>query len=429
VLLILTDDQGSVDVGAYGSDDLHTPNMDRLAREGLKFTQFYAGAPVCSPSRAALLTGRSPNSVGVGGNGRPMDVDVATMADVFLANGYRTGHVGKWHLGSDPTRFGFQRWFGHLSGCIDNYSHDYHWGGPNTHDLYKDGRETWMRGEFVQDLYANEANDFIRSSANASQPFFLYFAVNAPHYPYQGDPELLRGYEARGVRAPRSVYGAFLSTTDRTIGRLLHTLDELGLSHNTIVAFQSDNGHSVERAAHGGGGSAGPYRGAKFSLFEGGIRVPAMLRWPGHIAANASRAHIATTMDWLPTLADMTGIQARIPALAGKSLVPLIRDSLSPSPHAGSPLMWDSEGAWAVRKGPWKLHYHPQDPTQPNAYLEEFFLVNLEEDIGENNNVAEDNVDLVKGLKDIYRGWAASGFNQPSIDMTTYNDGLSEPYG
>ncbi|MCX5769036.1 MAG: sulfatase-like hydrolase/transferase, partial [Candidatus Hydrogenedentes bacterium] len=183
--------------------------------------------------------------------------------------GYATAHIGKWHLGfaaeSTPNAQGFDYSFGHMGGCIDNYSHFFYWAGPNRHDLYRNGQEIQMPGRFFPDLMVEEAGRFIES--HKSDPFLLYFPMNTPHYPYQGDPKWLEAYRNKGVPYPRDLYGAFVSTLDERIGRLLARVDELGLTRDTIVVFQADNGYSVEERAHFGGGSAGPYRGSKFSLF------------------------------------------------------------------------------------------------------------------------------------------------------------------
>ena len=315
VLLIFSDDQGSIDVNCYGAKDLITPNLDGLARRGVRFTQFYAAAPVCSPSRAGLMTGRVPQRAGVPGNVSSahghagMPAEQVTIAEMMKAAGYATGHVGKWHLGytkeTMPNGQGFDQSFGHMGGCIDNYSHFFYWNGPNRHDLWQNGKEIWRDGEFFPDLMVNECNRFLE--ANREKPFFLYWAINVPHYPLQGTAEWRKRYES--LPDPRRKYAAFVSTLDEKVGEVLKTLDRLGLRENTIVIFQSDHGHSTEERTFGGGGNAGPYRGAKFSLFEGGIRVPAMISWPGRLPENEVRGQLGTGCDWFPTIADLCGIE------------------------------------------------------------------------------------------------------------------------
>ncbi|MEE2937896.1 MAG: sulfatase-like hydrolase/transferase, partial [Planctomycetota bacterium] len=194
VVVIYSDDQGSLDLNCYGSSDLVTPNLDQLAEQGIRFTQMYSPSAICSASRAGLMTGRFPARAGVPGNvssmkGQPgMPPDEVTMADLLGSAGYRTGHVGKWHLGYTPESMpggqGFQSTFGHMGGCIDNYSHFFYWNGPNRHDLWRDGEEIFMDGQYFLDLMVAEANRFV--STKSEQPFFLYWAINAPHYPMQG---------------------------------------------------------------------------------------------------------------------------------------------------------------------------------------------------------------------------------------------------
>ncbi len=419
VVLIYTDDQGSIDTGVYGAKDIQTPNIDSLAESGVRFTQFYAPSPICSPSRAGLLTGKYPLHAGVPGNcsgtyGDPcLSGNQVTIADVFKNAGYATAHIGKWHLGFSkdtmPNAQGFDYSFGHMGGCIDNYSHFFYWSGPNRHDLYKNGEEVWREGHFFQDLMVEEASQFI--DAKSQQPFFLYFAINAPHYPYQGSEKWLAYYKEKGVPYPRNLYAAFVSTLDEKIGNLLKRIDELGLRDNTIVVFQSDQGHSVEERAHFGGGSAGDFRGAKFSLFEGGIRVPAIIRWPGHIPAGETRNQIGHGCDWFPTLAELCGINLPPMELDGLSLAPVIQSSTSSSPH--DILHWYVSGGkepqWAVRQGDWKLIGNPVDPTKTQPLPEEdrLFLVNLSEDPKECHNRAIEYPEKTEGFLRLHQEWLA----------------------
>ncbi len=417
VLLIYTDDQGSIDTGVYGAKDIATPNIDTLAAGGVRFSHFYAPSPVCSPSRAGLLTGRYPLHAGVPGNcsctpGDPcLPGDQVTLAEVFKQAGYATAHIGKWHLGFNPDTMpnaqGFDYSFGHMGGCIDNYSHFFYWGGSNRHDLYQNGEEVWREGRFFSDLMVEEATHFMEG--NQQHPFFLYFAINAPHYPYQGSEKWLAYYKEKGVPYPRNLYAAFVSTLDEKIGVLLQRLEDLGLRENTIVVFQSDQGHSVEERAHSGGGSAGGLRGAKFSLFEGGIRVPAIIRWPGHIPAGEVRDQTGHGCDWFPTLSELCGISPLPQGLDGLSLVPVLQSSSSPSPH--EILHWYvnsiKEPQWAVRQGDWKLIGNPVDPTRsgPLPESDRFFLVNLAEDPTESRNRAGEFPEKVESLIRIHQDW------------------------
>lgn len=425
VIVILTDDQGSVDLNAYGATDLYTPNMDRLAREGVRFTQFYAGAPVCSPSRAVLLTGKTnlraglPNNVPIperaeetGQYGLP--TEEVTMAEMLKDNGYNTALIGKWHLGHRPQNLpngqGFDYFFGHQRGCIDNYSHFFFWDGPNKHDLYRNEEEVFYPGEHFSDLMVDEIKGFV--DVQEENPFFIYWAFNAPHYPYQGTPKWLKYY--KDLPTPRKEYASFLSNTDEQIGKVLDYLDEKGLTDNTIVIFQSDHGHSREARAFYGGGNAGPYRGSKFSMFEGGIRVPAIIRYPMQIPANEVRNQLAMETDWFSTVADLVNIDISALKVDGKSLMPIIKSAKKDSQHDAVFCQLggydDNTAQWVVRKGPWKLIGNVNEPLgeEKQKDMPGLFLVNLDEDIGEQNNLADTNPKKLNELLQLHKSWLTS---------------------
>ena len=418
VILIFTDDQGTVDAGCYGSADLETPAIDALAARGTRFTQFYAAAPICSPSRAALLTGRYPLRCGVTGNapahrGMPggLPVQEITLAQMFKAAGYATGHIGKWHLGYTPEQLpnarGFDYSFGHMAGCIDNWSHFYFWAGPNVHDLHRNGEEIFEDGRFFPDLCLEEAGKFI--TANRDRPFFLYYASNQPHYPYQADVKWLR--RLKDLPYPRNLYAAALATMDERIGGLLRHVEESGLGERTIVVFMSDNGHSLEERSHFGGGSAGRFRGEKFSMFEGGIRVPAIISWPGRLPQGAVRDQPAHACDWLPTLAELCGVKAPGAGIDGRSLCRVIADAAAPPPH--DVLHWHIGAGkmphWAVRLGRWKLISNAPDPGPDGKSRGriDLFLADLEADPGETTNRAAENPEVVARLRKLHDDWAA----------------------
>ncbi|HRK33125.1 MAG TPA: sulfatase-like hydrolase/transferase [Candidatus Hydrogenedentes bacterium] len=407
VIVILTDDQGSVDAPGFGATDLVMPHIDALANRGTRFTQFYSAAPVCSPSRAALLTGKYPLRAGMPtnapGDDRPLErfAMQTTMANMFKSAGYKTAHIGKWHLGSAPDCLpnarGFDHSFGHLGGCIDNYSHFFYWAGPNRHDLFRNGTEVYEDGKYFLDLMVRETKGFI--SAHRDEPFFIYFAANAPHYPYQPDAKRLQQFAA--LSYPRNLYAAFLASLDDRIGEVMQHIDACGLTNDTIVVFQSDNGHSVEERAHSGGGSAGAYRGEKFSLFEGGVRVPAFISWPGNLPESQTRAQVAHACDWFPTLAELCGL-AMSRDIDGASLVNVVREDAA-SPH--EVLHWQvGEGdraAWAVREGDWKLVYQPGKDATGDSY----FLANLADDAQESTNKAAEHEERVTRLRELHNAW------------------------
>lgn len=408
VIVILTDDQGTLDLNCYGATDLATPHLDRLAKSGIRFTQFYAASAVCSPSRAGLLTGLSPQAAGVPGNvgltAEGMPSDRITMAEVFKEAGYRTAHIGKWHLGNHestvPNGQGFDYSFGHHVGCIDNYSHFFYWSGPNKHDLFRNNVEVHYPGQFFPDLMVKEATQFMEKKSD--DPFFMYFAINVPHYPYQGDEKWLNHY--RDSPHPRNLYAAFVSTMDERLGMLFTAVEELHLTENTVIVFQSDHGHSTEVRAFNGGGYAGPYRGAKFSLHEGGLRVPAIISWPGRIAANEVRDTMAVSCDWLPTLAELCGLPGLKHKVDGKSLVPVLTSASRQSAHES--FCWELGGQWVVREGNWKLCFNVVDTTTgKRVKTPGLQLFNLASDPGESNNLAEAHPDIVGRLKDRYQRW------------------------
>ncbi|MCP5537497.1 MAG: sulfatase-like hydrolase/transferase [Akkermansiaceae bacterium] len=424
VIIIYTDDQGSVDAHCYGSKDLKTPNIDRLAETGVRFTQMLAPSAICSASRAGMLTGRFPARAGVPDNvsseqGKAgMPTSEVTIAELLKANGYATGHVGKWHLGYTPETMpnaqGFDHSFGHMGGCIDNYSHFFYWNGPNRHDLWENGREIRRDGEYFGDLMVAEVKAFIDRQKEV--PFFIYWAINWPHYPLQGTSKWRNYYQ--DLPHPRDKYATSVSTTDELVGMVLDHLEAAGLREKTLVIFQSDHGHSVEQRAFSGGGSAGPYRGHKGNLFEGGIRVPSVVSLPGSLPEGVVRDQLVTGCDWWATIAELTG--AAIPQghhLDGASIVDVIRDADAKSPH--ETFYWQLGGnpehaRWVVRDGDWKLLGNTTEIVRPKGVAEltrddrRLFLVNLAEDIGESKNVAAAHPQVVMKMLKLKKSYAKS---------------------
>jgi arylsulfatase A-like enzyme len=256
-------------------------------------------------------------------------------------------------------------------------------------------------GKFFPDLMVDEASAFIEK--NKKSQFFIYFALNTPHYPYQGTPAWLEYYREKGVAYPRDLYAAFISTMDDKIGDLLNKLEDLGLYENTIIVFQADNGYSTEERAHYGGGSAGIYRGSKFSLFEGGIRVPAAISWPSKIKSGEVRDQLGVNADWMPTLAELCGIDLDNSDLDGKSLVPVINNKNLKSMHEGG-FCWQSGKQWVARKGDWKLLVNGVT-GEKGVTVDSVFLVNLAKDKGEQNNLAAQYPEKVDELNSLYEDW------------------------
>ena len=311
VVILLADDLGWADVGYHGSE-IDTP--DRLAREGIRLERFYS-APICSPTRAALMTGRDPLKLGIAYDqihpwyNIGLAPDMLTIAEMFRRDGYQTGLVGKWHLGHTlahqlPNARGFDDFWGHLQTNTDFYSHV----REGAHDLQHNGRSVREDGKYLTHLEAREANRFIRER-DPRKPFFLYVAFTAPHSPMQAPPETIEKYAALPERQFRRTYAAMVDEMDRAIGQILEALDQEQITNDTLVLFLSDNGGSNVF-----GGRNAPLRGQKGQTFEGGIRVPALIRWPGKLEAGTTNEEMATAMDVLPTLARAAGV--RIPTTA-----------------------------------------------------------------------------------------------------------------
>ncbi|MCA9177643.1 MAG: sulfatase-like hydrolase/transferase [Planctomycetales bacterium] len=418
IVVIYTDDQGTLDANCYGSKDLVTPTFDRLAATGIRFTQMYSPSAICSASRAGLMTGRFPARAGVPSNvssalGQPgMPTEELTIAELMRTAGYRTGHVGKWHLGYTPDTMpngqGFQSSFGHMGGCIDNYSHFFYWNGPNRHDLWRDGKEIWMDGAYFGDAMVDECKRFI--SASQDGPFFLYWAINWPHYPLQGTAKWRERYAS--LPSPRRMYAAFVSSMDERIGQVVDHLEQLGLRENTIIVLQSDHGHSVEERTFFGGGNPGPYRGAKGCLFEAGIRVPSIVSWPGGLPQGVVRGQLAVGCDWFPTLAELASVNLPQVHLDGRSLATVLKSADAPSPHDS--FYWQlgrgPRAQWVVRRGDWKLLGNPTDSRAPKSLGEadRLFLANLAMDETEARNLAADHPETVQELQELQRKYAAS---------------------
>ncbi len=414
LIIILTDDQGAGDVHAYGGKDLTTPNMDQLIDDGVKFTRFYVGSAICSPSRACILTGRTPHSAGVPGNvssipgTNGMPTEQITIAEMMKKAGYATAQIGKWHLGHSgehlPLAQGFDYSFGHMGGCIDNYSHYFYWNGPNRHDLWENGNEIFYEGEFFPDLMSEKAESYIRK--HEKEPFFLYYAINVPHYPLQPTKKWRDYYS--DMEMPRRDYAAFVSTADENIGKLLDILDELEIRDNTIIIFMSDHGNSYEARTFGGGGSSGPFRGGKFSLFDGGIRVPATISWNGIIPKGVVRNQVVHSIDILPTVASLCKIEEIPDSAEGIDISGAI---INNDPLKSRVLHWKLHNQWAIMNDNWKLIGNPIDPSGANPIdktKDRMFLSNMLNDSTETINLAEKYPEKVEELLVEYFKWAHS---------------------
>ena len=438
VIIIVADDLGYGDLSSYGHAMIRTPNIDRLAAEGMRFTDYYVTSGVCTPSRASLMTGSYPIRVGLASGYSPhekmpfeekqilpygvlfpfsdcgLHPDEFTIADLLKAQGYATGHIGKWHLGHRvpflPTKQGFDYYFG------IPYSNDM---GNNNYDGLKEGfisaPTPLYRNERVVEVnpdqslltrrYAEESVDFITEHRN--KPFFLYLAHTMPHMPVAASHNFA-GQSAHGI------YGDAIEEIDWSVGYIMRHLHDLDLEENTIIIFTSDNGAATWKDEGGWAwtadwdgrknrrergyksGSNQPLRGAKGTTWEGGMRVPFLARWPGHIPAGTTAPQMVTSMDILPTIASI--VQTQLPAdrtVDGYNILPI----LSGDPGAKTPYeafyYYRYERLQAVRSGEWKLHVF-----RPGVGATSL-LYNLKDDIGETTDVSEKYPDVVKQLEEL----------------------------
>jgi arylsulfatase A len=410
VVLVFADDLGYGDLGCYGAKGYTTPNLDRVAKEGVRFTDFYAAQAVCSASRAALLTGCYPNRVGILGALGPaakigIHKDEKTIADVLKPKGYATAAFGKWHLGHHPqflpTRHGFDEYYGLP------YSNDMWPKHPTAKfpDLpLIDGEKTVALNPDQTHLttaYTDRAVKFIAS--NKDRPFFLYVAHSMPHVP------LFVSDKFKG-KSERGVFGDVLMEIDWSVGQILDALKANGLDEKTLVIFTSDNGPWLSYGDHAG--SAGPLREGKGTAWDGGVRVPCVMRWPSRIPAGTVCREPAMTIDVLPTLAKLAGADLPKHPIDGRDISALVSGRAgAKSPHEALYFYWDRH-LQAVRSGKWKLHFpHPYRTMagqaagrggQPGKYAEArtvSALYDLEADVGEQTDVAAKHPEVVERLK------------------------------
>lgn len=460
IVYILADDLGYAELGCYGQEKIRTPHIDRLAAEGMRFTQHYAGNAVCAPSRCCLMTGKHPGHAYVRNNGRPKGLDhlkdqygwespgqvpipqgEVTLARMLKRKGYATAAIGKWGLGhvgttGDPNQHGFDLFFGYY---CQSHAHSYYPG-----HLWENGRKVKLDNEppipghaglpegadandpaayerfkgkdYAPDRMIEKALQFIRD--NKDGPFFLYLPTPIPHLalhipdeelepyldkwdetPFVGKP----GYTPH--RTPRAAYAAMISRLDREVGLIVGLLEELRLTEQTLVMFSSDNGttHLEREVDYEFFNSVGPLRGLKGSLYEGGIRVPMIARWPGRIRPSTTTDHISAFWDVLPTIAEITG--AEPPAgLDGISFAPtLLGRSDQQKQHEY--LYWEFPaygGQQAVRTGRWKgVRQNMLRAKNPNPLRIE--LYDLETDVGESKNLAAERADVVARIEAIMR--------------------------
>jgi arylsulfatase A-like enzyme len=418
IVLIVADDLGIGDVGCFGASDAKTPHLDRLAADGIRFSDWHANSPVCSPSRASLLTGKYPQHCGIPEIlfSRP-DFEVSglrtgerTLASELKGAGYRTAAIGKWHLGSAkhsrPLAQGFDSFFGFYSGWIDYYSHRYYTlgGQPLFHDLWRDDTEVFEDSTYQTEMLSREAAAFI-GRQRQGQPFFLYLAFGAPHYPMMAPQKYVERFPVAMDR-DRRMHLAVVGALDDAVGQVRSAVDRAGMTRDTIVFFQSDNGATHEvRADHRArpyeGGSNRPYRAWKGSLFEGGMRVPAMIAWPGTIRRRVENSML-TAMDLMPSVLRMAG-QTLPDDIDGVDLSALLLKQIR---LADRTVFWDYNKQSAARSGEWKLIMnHSEGLGSP--LVQGNWLSNLTSDPRETRNFAQDKPEIVAQLADAIATWRA----------------------
>ncbi len=432
IIVFMTDDQGYGDLSCMGATDFRTPNLDRLAANGVRFTDWYSNSPVCSPSRAALLSGRYPGNAGVRAilqghrtaSGLPSSTP--TLPSLLKERGYQTSMVGKWHLGvadeCRPHSHGFDYWFGFLAGCIDFYSHIYYWGanrpGPGinpTHDLWENNEEVWHDAEYFTELIAQKSIERIRAMVQRkreeNEPFLLFAPFNAPHYPMHAPAK----YHERFAHLPwdRRIMAAMISAVDDAIGAIMNEVERLGESENTLTFFVSDNGPSREtRNWLDGtldpyyGGTSGGLKGHKFSLFEGGIRMPAIAHYPGKIPGGQVVSEPCASMDIVPTVLHVVDGQTPTDGTREFDGVSILDLLTAGKELPQRDLYWELDGQTAIRRQNHKLVIDGVlvEEAEPSVHVH---LADLERDQSESHNLADSMPELTAELETAALEWRA----------------------
>jgi arylsulfatase A-like enzyme len=412
IVIIVADDVGYADFGFQGSTDIPTPNIDRLARSGVRFTNAYVTGPYCSPTRAGLLTGLYPQRFGhefnpaqKPGTEPGLPVGQLTMADRLREHGYRTALFGKWHLGMQPQFHPMERGFDEFYG-FPGGAHSYTTTADTGLNAIMDGRTKVSEPKYLTEAFTDRAVDFIKR--NATRPFMLYLAYNTAHTPMQAEPHQLA--RIAGVSdSRRRTYAAMIAAMDDGVGRTLDALRDAGLDENTIVFFFSDNGGPTMDGTTMNGSSNAPLRGSKRQTWEGGIRVPFVIRWMGKLPQDKVETFSIIQLDVLPTAFAAASVAVKPQwKLDGVDLLPYISGKSKGSPHEA--MYWRLGEHMAIRKGDWKLVYSPDGPLkevddEKTRDLSGAQLFNLRDDIGESKNVAAAHPEKVKELAAAWLAW------------------------
>ena len=414
IVFILADDQGHGDAGFTGGRDIDTPHLDRLAAEGVRFSDFYANAPICGPSRSAILSGLYPQQAGMYYNEpqpkRKTDPnrdypelrhDVVLLPEVLKKAGYATGAVGKWHLGyvkpNLPNDRGFDDYYGFLGGAC-------HYGPRHGGRLFVNDKPHDEQGHLT-DLFTREAVSFVEKRADDDKPFFLYLAYNAPHGPIDVGaamlPERVAKYEKRGLDPQRAKFAAIVDHLDEGVGKVLGAIDKAGIRENTVVVYMSDNG-----AMRGKGGSNAPFSGWKATSREGGFREPCIVRYPGVTAKGALSTSMVSSLDFFPTLAAWAGAEPP-ENLKGLDLRKHLK-APDKTPLGERTFFFEHKGEVAVRRGRWKLigDICPgRKKGKGKKNFPEWTLFDLPADIKEEHNVAAKHPEIVQQLRAALDEW------------------------
>jgi arylsulfatase A-like enzyme len=411
VLVILADDLGYGDISLHGCKDIATPNIDSIAKNGVRCTSGYVSCPYCSPTRAGFLTGRyqqrfghefNPQLLAQGGAGQGLPTGETTIAQRLRDAGYATGLVGKWHLGEEdkfhPLARGFGEFFGFLAGMHPYTESDSKPWGP----IYRGKQRVEIDG-YLTDVFAKEACAFM--DRHQKEPFFLYLAFNAVHTPLQAPEPLLKKFA--GIADPnRRIYAAMTTALDDAVGNFLAKVRSLGLEEQTLIFFLSDNGGAIGKFASNGSQNT-PLRGSKGDTWEGGIRVPYLVQWKAKLPAGKTVAHPVIQLDIHATALAVAGVSVKPEwKLDGVNLLPFLDGTKAGPPHAA--LYWRFGAQMAIRAGDWKLVRPDLAPDkQFGDIAKKPMLINLADDIGEKNDLADAQPDRVKELQLAWDKWNA----------------------
>jgi arylsulfatase A-like enzyme len=416
ILIILTDDQGYHDVSYYGTGDLQTPNMDALAKAGMRFDNFLTNSPVCAPTRASLLSGRYPDRVGVPGlirfhpenNWGYLDPQTILLPQKLKEANYHTAHIGKWNLGLESPNLPNQKGFDLFHGWLEDMMEDYVTKRRHGMNFMRLNGETIDPPGHATDLFTAWAVDYISQQAKDDQPFFLYLAYNAPHFPVQPPKEWSDRVKQRNAGLPekRANLIAFIEHLDDGIGKVIAALKESGQYENTLIIFTSDNGGHLPDLANNG-----PLRNGKQSMYEGGLRVPTVVSWPGHVAAGSSTGQVNVSMDVFPTLLQIAGVgsshdidgRSFLNTLLGES--PEEEERVLYFTRREGGLTYGGKAYHALRKGDWKLLQN--SPYQP---LE---LYNLKLDPTESRDLVKTEPEVLKEMNSLLMRYIQEGGKTP----------------